>query len=177
MILQAYQEMITNQVSLMVYGIIYMQIDLNKSNCCFSATNELTGNLTDFLGKWVILYFYPKDSTPGCTTEGRDFTAHHAEFESLNAKVFGISKDSLKSHHRFKEKEGFSFELISDEEEALCKVFDVIKQKSMYGKTYMGIERSTFLINPQGQVVHEWRNVKVPGHVKEVLETLKQHQS
>ena len=154
-----------------------MQIDKNNSNCSFFATNELSGNLSDYLGQWVILYFYPKDSTPGCTTEGRDFSTHFKEFEALNAKVFGISKDGLKSHHRFKEKEGFPFELISDEQETLCQLFDVIKQKSMYGKTYMGIDRSTFLINPLGQVVHEWRQVKVPGHVKEVLETLKKYQA
>lgn len=153
-----------------------MQVDLGSSAIDFCATNALTGKLSDFLGKWVVLYFYPKDSTPGCTSEGRDFKAHHVEFLALNTLIFGISKDSLKSHERFKEKEGFPFELITDGDEALCRQFDVIKEKSMYGKTYLGIERSTFIINPQGKVAHEWRKVKVPGHVEEVLATLKQLQ-
>ncbi len=153
-----------------------MQLDITKSECGFLATNQMNGKLSDYLGSWVVLYFYPKDATPGCTTEGRDFTSHYPTFKALGAEIFGISKDSLKSHENFKQKEAFPFQLISDESEALCQLFDVIKEKSMYGKTYIGIERSTFLINPQGQVVHAWRKVKVPGHVQDVLETLKRNQ-
>jgi len=153
-----------------------MQLDITKSECSFLATNQLNGKLSDYLGSWVVLYFYPKDATPGCTTEGRDFTSHYSAFKALGAEVFGISKESLKSHENFKQKEAFPFQLISDKSEALCQLFDVIKEKSMYGKTYIGIERSTFLINPQGQVVHAWRKVKVPGHVEDVLATLKRNQ-
>lgn len=153
-----------------------MQIDMKNISTDFCLTSQLTGKLSDYLGKWVVLYFYPKDSTPGCTSEGRDFKAHYHDFTQLNSVIFGISKDSLKSHERFKEKEAFPFELISDESEHLCQIFDVIKEKNMYGKTYMGIERSTFIINPKGQVVFEWRKVKVPGHVEIVLQTLNQLQ-
>lgn len=153
-----------------------MQIDMKTMSSDFCVTSHMTGKLSDYLGKWVIIYFYPKDSTPGCTAEGRDFKTYFQEFTQLNAVIFGISKDSLKSHERFKEKEEFPFELISDENEKLCQEFDVIKEKNMYGKTYLGIERSTFIINPQGKVVYQWRKVKVPGHVEEVLNTLKQLQ-
>jgi peroxiredoxin Q/BCP len=153
-----------------------MQIDLKTRATEFCVTNQMSGKLSDYLGQWVVLYFYPKDATPGCTTEGRDFKTHFEDFRRLNAVIFGISKDSLKSHERFKEKEAFPFELISDESEHLCQVFDVIKEKNMYGKTYLGIERSTFILNPQGQIAHQWRKVKVPGHVQEVLETLKKLQ-
>lgn len=139
----------------------------------FNATNGKSKNFKDYLGQWVILYFYPKDMTPGCTTEGRDFNSHYLEFKNLNAEIFGISKDSLSLHERFKQKEGFQFDLITDESQMLCDLFDVIKEKSMYGKKFLGIERSTFIINPNGELVKSWRKVQVKGHVQEVLETLK----
>ena len=121
-------------------------------------------------GKKIVLYFYPKDSTPGCTIEGHDFTKLHSKFKKLNAEVFGVSRDSMKSHCRFKDKEGYSVELISDEGEKLCNWFQVIKDKNMYGRIVRGIERSTFVIDENGKIVKEWRGVKVPGHAEEVLE-------
>ena len=127
------------------------------------------------LGKWSVLYFYPKDATPGCTTEGLDFTAAHAQFAALGADIFGVSRDSLASHERFRDKQGFVFALVSDEQEVLCQAFEVIKEKNLYGKVSLGIERSTFLFNPQGAVVREWRKVKVDGHVAEVLEVLREY--
>lgn len=126
--------------------------------------------LSDFSGKQnVVLYFYPKDSTPGCTTEGLDFSAAYADFQAAGTEVFGISRDSLKSHENFKAKQGFPFELIADPEEQICQLFDVIKLKNMYGKQVRGIERSTFLIDQQGILRQTWRKVKVTGHVAEVL--------
>ncbi|MCC5014591.1 MULTISPECIES: peroxiredoxin [unclassified Legionella] len=138
----------------------------------FTATNGLQANLKIYQGKWIVLYFYPKDATPGCTTEGQDFRDAYAEFQKLNTEILGISRDSLKSHENFKCKQQFPFELISDPDEILCQQFDVIKMKSMYGKQVRGIERSTFLIDPQGILRHEWRKVSVKGHVAEVLQTL-----
>jgi peroxiredoxin Q/BCP len=120
-------------------------------------------------GQAFVLYFYPKDSTPGCTTEGGDFRDHHAAFLAANCQVFGISRDSIKSHENFKAKQSYSFELVSDPEETACLAFDVMKQKKMYGKDVRGIERSTFVINAEGAIVKEWRGVKVAGHVEEVL--------
>lgn len=143
------------------------------SGCSFLATNGLVGDLQDYRGKWVVLYFYPKDMTSGCTIEAQNFSAHLPLFQELNAVVFGLSRESIKSHERFKDKENLSFELISDTDEKICQLFKVMKEKSMYGKKYMGIERSTFIIDPKGIIVHEWRNVKVQGHVSEVLNTLK----
>ena len=143
----------------------------------FNATNDLHANLDNYRGKWLILYFYPKDATPGCTTEGQDFRDNYQSFTALNAVIFGISRDSLKSHENFKEKQQFPFELISDADEALCQLFDVIKMKSMYGKQVRGIERSTFIIDPEGKLAHEWRKVSVKEHVADVLATLKSLQS
>ncbi len=120
-------------------------------------------------GKTVVLYFYPKDSTPGCTTEGVAFRDLHDEFAKAGAIVAGVSRDSVASHQRFKDKMGFPFELVSDADEALCRQFDVIRMKNMYGKQVRGIERSTFVIDGNGALVREWRGVKVPGHVDEVL--------
>ena len=120
-----------------------------------------------------MLYFYPKDNTPGCTTEGADFRDLHKQFAKLGAVVAGVSRDTLKSHENFKAKMEFPFELISDADEALCKQFDVIKMKNMYGKKVRGIERSTFLIDGAGKLVREWRGVKVPGHAQEVLDFVK----
>ncbi|ASQ44754.1 peroxiredoxin [Legionella clemsonensis] len=143
----------------------------------FTATNGLEGKLSDYEGQWLILYFYPKDSTPGCTTEGQDFRDAYPQLKALNAEVLGISRDSLKSHENFKGKQALPFELISDKEETLCKKFDVIKMKTMYGKQVRGIERSTFLIDPQGILRQEWRKVNVKGHVAEVITLLKHFQS
>jgi len=124
-------------------------------------------------GQWLVLYFYPKDSTPGCTTEGIDFNALLPEFTRLDARVFGVSRDSVKSHDNFCAKQGFAFPLISDRDQALCTAFDVIKLKNMYGKQVRGIERSTFLISPDSRIVQAWRKVKVAGHADTVLEALK----
>ena len=121
-----------------------------------------------------MLYFYPKDATPGCTTEGQDFAALHNNFTALGAQIVGVSRDSLASHEKFRVKQQFPFELVSDPEEILCRAFDVIKEKHNYGKTYLGIERSTFLLNPRGEVVREWRKVKVAGHAAAVLQTLRE---
>ena len=142
----------------------------------FSAINQdgKMINLTDYKGKKVVLYFYPKDDTPGCTTEGHDFNNLLSEFEQLNCKIFGISRDSIKKHENFKAKQGYNFELISDESEALCQLFNVIKLKKLYGKEYLGIDRSTFLINSEGVLVQEWRAVKVPQHAQMVLDCLSQ---
>ena len=120
-------------------------------------------------GKTVVLYFYPKDNTPGCTTEGSDFARSHARFVKAGAVVAGISRDSLTSHEKFKAKMEFPFDLISDPEEALCNQFGVMKMKNMYGKQVRGIERSTFVIDPTGKLTREWRGVKVPNHVDDVL--------
>jgi thioredoxin-dependent peroxiredoxin len=124
-------------------------------------------------GHPVILYFYPKDNTPGCTVEGAQFRDLHKQFAKLGAVVVGVSRDSLKSHDNFKTKMAFPFELLSDADEALCGKFGVMKMKNMYGKKVRGIERSTFLIGPDGKLVREWRGVKVPGHAEEVLEAVK----
>ena len=138
------------------------------------ATGEQTIALKDLKGKNIVLYFYPKDSTPGCTTEGQNFRDLYAEFQQLNTEILGVSRDSIKRHENFKAKQEFPFELLSDEEEALCNLFDVIKEKKLYGKTYMGIERSTFLIDEKGVLRQEWRKVKVKGHADEVLQAVKQ---
>ena len=144
----------------------------NIQSCLFLATNEIKGTLADYLGQWVVLYFYPKDATPGCTQEGKDFRDMYEKFRTLNCQIFGISRDTLKAHNTFKTNEGFQFELISDTEESLCQAFNVIKEKNMYGKKVMGIERSTFIIDPNGLVAHEWRGVKVPDHVNDVYQVL-----
>lgn len=121
-------------------------------------------------GHTTVLYFYPKDATPGCTVEGQDFTKLHKQFEAANAQIFGVSRDSMKSHEKFRANQKYSFDLVSDEDEKLCKIFDVIKMKNMYGRKVRGIERSTFVIGSDGKVVKEWRGVRVPGHAEEVLE-------
>ena len=154
-----------------------MEIGQSVADFNFTATSQVSGQLTDYQERYVVLYFYPKDATPGCTTQGQDFRDHYEQFLSLNVMLFGISRDSLKSHEQFKLKQNFPFELISDPEEHLCQLFDVIKIKSMYGKQVRGIERSTFIINPQGILTHQWRKVKVAGHVEEVLNALQQEKS
>jgi len=138
------------------------------------ATGEQTVRLSSLKGQKVVLYFYPKDSTPGCTQEGQDFRDQYTKFKRAGAVVFGVSRDNLKSHEKFKEKQRFNFELLSDENEHLCRLFDVIKEKNMYGKKMMGIERSTFLLDDKGVLQKEWRKVKVAGHVEEVLQAVKQ---
>lgn len=138
-----------------------------------AATGGKNISLNDFKGKTVVLYFYPKDATPGCTLEGHDFTKLHKQFQKAGAEVLGVSRDSVKSHEKFRDKQNYSFDLLSDEDEALCGAFGVIKMKNMYGKQVRGIERSTFVIDKSGKLVKEWRGVKVPGHAEEVLEFVK----
>ena len=133
------------------------------------ATSGQTISLAGLKGRQVVIYFYPKDSTPGCTTEGQGFRDLYTDFQAANTEVFGVSRDSLKSHENFKCKQEFPFELICDKDEALCQLFDVIKLKKLYGKEYLGVDRSTFLIDKHGVLRHEWRGVKVPGHVAAVL--------
>jgi peroxiredoxin Q/BCP len=137
------------------------------------STGGGTFKLSSQRGSKLVLYFYPKDSTPGCTTEGADFRDFHKQFRSAGAEVFGISRDSLKSHEGFKAKMRFPFELLSDAEETASNLFGVIKMKNMYGKKVRGIERSTFVIDGKGVLAREWRGVKVPGHVQEVLNFVK----
>jgi peroxiredoxin Q/BCP len=139
-----------------------------------SLTQGGAARLSDYRGRWLVLYFYPKDSTPGCTTEGLDFNALLPKFRRAEAEVVGVSRESLKSHANFCAKQGFKFDLISDPDETLCRAFDVIKPKKLYGREYVGIERSTFLIDPDGHVAQAWRGVKVPGHAEAVYESLKQ---
>lgn len=137
------------------------------------ATGDQQIRLKDLRGKNVVLYFYPKDSTPGCTTEGRDFSALHSKFKRAKTVILGVSRDSIASHEKFKEKQGFPFDLLSDPDERLCKQFDVIHEKSLYGRKFMGVVRSTFLIDAEGKLRQEWRKVKVKGHADEVLEAVK----
>jgi peroxiredoxin Q/BCP len=137
------------------------------------ATGDQIIRLSDLKGHNVVLYFYPKDNTPGCTLEGQDFRNLHAKFKRANTVVLGVSRDSVKSHEGFKSTQEYPFELLSDEDEKACKLFDVIKPKNMYGKEVMGVERSTFLIDAQGVLRREWRKVKVEGHAAEVLEAAK----
>jgi len=137
------------------------------------ATSETEVSSDTLKGQLSVLYFYPKDSTPGCTIESQDFSRLHAEFLALGCQIFGVSRDSIKSHESFKAKQSMPFELISDPDEVLCNAFDVMKMKNMYGKQVRGIERSTFLIDKTGALINEWRQVKVPGHAEEVLETVK----
>lgn len=153
-----------------------MSVELGKKVAAFSllATRERTVRLKDLAGSSVVLYFYPKDNTSGCTAEGLDFKAHHAAFKRAGAVVFGVSRDSLAAHERFRKQHGFQFDLLADQDGALCTAFDVIKQKSLYGRKYLGIERSTFLIGPDRRLRAEWRKVKVAGHVEEVLAKLKE---
>jgi peroxiredoxin Q/BCP len=140
----------------------------------FKATSNKEANFDDYRSKWLVLYFYPRDATPGCTTEGENFRDASSDFEDFNAIIFGISRDTLSCHERFKKKYNFPFELIDDSEEKLCELFGVMKQKNMYGKQVRGIERSTFIVDPEGRIKYVWRKVSVPGHVDEVLKVLHQ---
>ena len=149
-----------------------MAVALNEPVADFQAqaTGGQTVSLSELKGRQVVVYFYPKDSTPGCTTQGQDFRDLLEQFKAADTEVFGVSRDGLKSHENFKAKQGFTFELISDKDESLCQLFDVIKLKKLYGKEYLGVDRSTFLIDRNGVLRQEWRGVKVPGHVQSVLE-------
>jgi len=138
-----------------------------------AATGGSPFRLSDTRGSKLVLYFYPKDNTPGCTTEGADFRDRHKDFRRANCQIFGVSRDSVKSHEGFKAKMKFPFELLSDPDEAVCSAFGVMKQKHMYGKKVRGIERSTFVIDAKGVLAREWRGVKVPGHAEEVLSFVK----
>ncbi len=151
------------------------QPQLNKKapNFKLPATGDQTLSLADFKGKNLVVYFYPKDNTPGCTTEGQDFRDHFKQFQKHNTEILGVSRDSIRTHENFRKKHEFPFELLSDADEEMCKAYDVIKLKKLYGREYMGIERSTFLIDAQGKLKQEWRKVKVKGHVAEVLEAVK----
>ncbi|XQU08151.1 peroxiredoxin [Halomonas sp. LY9] len=148
-----------------------MPLELGQPIADFSATatGDTTITLSDLRGQQVVIYFYPKASTPGCTTEGGDFRDRKAAFDAANTVVIGVSRDGLRAQENFKAKQDFNFELISDKDETVCQLFDVIKLKKMYGKEHLGIERSTFLIDRDGKLAQEWRGVKVPGHAEEVL--------
>ena len=152
-----------------------IKIGKKAVNFKLPATGDQVIELKDLKGKNVIIYFYPKDNTPGCTQEGLDFRDHYAKFKRAKTVVLGVSRDSVKTHSNFKAKHDFPFELLSDSEEELCHLFNVIKLKKNYGREYMGIERSTFLIDSKGVLREEWRGVKVKGHVEEVLAATKQY--
>lgn len=151
------------------------KINKKVSDIKLDATGNQNLQLSNFKGKKIVLYFYPKDSTPGCTLEGQDFRDNKKKFSAKNTVILGVSRDSVKSHENFKNKQSFTFDLLSDPDEKLCRQFDVIKEKNMYGKKVMGIERSTFLIDENGILIKEWRKVKVKGHVEEILEEIKKN--
>ncbi len=144
------------------------------STSALPATGDRKLKLSDFKGNPVVVYFYPRDNTPGCTRQGQEFRDLYADFQALQCAIVGVSRDSASSHEKFAAKQDFPFPLLADTEEKLCKEFDVIKEKNMYGKKVMGIERSTFLFDKAGKLVREWRKVRVPGHVEEVLEAVRQ---
>lgn len=149
-------------------------VSIGKSVPNFSAlsTGDKSIQLSDYQSKYVLLYFYPRDNTPGCITEGQNFRDNIDQFNQFNTVILGVSRDSVRVHEGFKTKQDFPFDLLSDKEEELCQLFDVIKMKNMYGKKVLGIERSTFLIDPEGVLIHEWRKVKVKVHLDEVLQKL-----
>ncbi len=149
-----------------------VSIGKKVANFSLPSTGGKTLSLKDLKGTHLVLYFYPKDNTPGCTLEGQNFRDQYKKFKKAGCEILGVSRDSVKVHENFKTKQKFPFELISDEDEALCKQFDVIKEKNMYGRKYMGIERSTFLIDNAGVLRQEWRKVRVKGHVDVVLQAL-----
>jgi thioredoxin-dependent peroxiredoxin len=148
-------------------------LNLPVTNFELPATSGKTFKLADYAGKNLVIYFYPKDSTPGCTTQGMQFRDHYADFKAHNCEIVGVSRDSLKSHENFKAKFTFPFELLADTEELACGIFGVMKMKNMYGKQVRGVERSTFIIDKNGVLVQEWCGVKVDGHVPQVLEFIK----
>lgn len=150
-------------------------VSLNRKVPAFTAeaTGEQKIRLSDLAGDKLVLYFYPRDNTPGCTTEGQDFRDHYQAFREAGCEILGVSRDSLKSHEKFREKQAFPFHLISDPDEKLCELFDVMKWKNMYGKQVRGVERSTFLIDEKGRLRQQWRKVRVQGHAAEVLEAVR----
>jgi len=150
-----------------------VNVGKHVANFSLPATGDKTLSLDQFRGKHLIVYFYPKDHTPGCTREGQDFRDLYEEFQSCGAEILGVSRDSVKTHENFCTKQSFPFDLLSDADEKLCGQFDVIKEKNMYGRKYMGIERSTFLIDREGVLRREWRKVRVPGHAGEVLDAVR----
>jgi len=150
-----------------------VELDKTVPKFTLAATGDKNISLTSLKDSNVIIYFYPKDSTPGCTQEGIDFQTHLLKFKRQQTVILGVSRDSIKSHENFRTKQGYKFDLLSDPDEILCKLFDVIKMKNMYGKKVRGIERSTFLIDKKGKLRQQWRKVKVDGHVDEVLEAVK----
>jgi len=152
-----------------------MTVEIGQPAPDFSApaTGDKTLSLEDFQGKALVLYFYPKDNTPGCTQEGQDFRDLHAQFQAAGAEILGISRESIKSHENFKAKFEFPFDLLSDPDETVCKAYDVMKEKNMYGRKYMGVERSTFLVDAGGVLRQEWRKVKVKEHAAAVLDAVK----
>jgi len=147
---------------------------MNKVNpiTCVATSNQQV-EIPDNHGRNIVLYFYPKDDTPGCTIEGNDFSALNESFADQNTVIYGVSRDSIASHEKFKQKFNYTIDLISDEDESLCNQFDVIKLKKLYGKEYMGIVRSTFVIHPNGEILKQWDKVKVDGHAEEVLEFIR----
>jgi len=151
-----------------------VQTNRKVANFTAESTDKKPFTLSDYAGKNVVLYFYPKDATPGCTREGQDFRDLYNKFRRNKAVVVGVSRDSIASHEKFRDKQGFPFHLLSDPDEKLCTQFDVIKEKNMYGRKVMGIERSTFLIGPDGKLRQEWRKVKVDGHAEQVLEAVRE---
>ena len=154
-----------------------MTIEIGQMAPLFSLTSDegVEISLSELKGKYIVLYFYPKDDTPGCTIEAQDFSKKNAEFEKLEAVVLGVSKDNVASHCKFIDKYKLSVSLLADENGEVCKLFDVIKEKSMFGKKYFGIDRSTFLIDKMGRIIDSWSSVKVKGHVDEVLKNLEKH--
>jgi len=150
-----------------------VQLDQTVPNFQLPSTGDTIFNLSDYKGKNVVVYFYPKDSTPGCTLEGQNFRDNMTEFEAHDTVIVGISRDSIRKHENFKAKQEFPFDLLSDEEESACALFDVLHLKKNYGREYMGIVRSTFLIDKQGVLRQEWRKVKVKEHLAEVLDAVK----
>ena len=151
------------------------EVALNKPVPDFElpSTGDKNIRLSDLRGQNVLIYFYPKDNTPGCTLEGQQFRDHINEFEQLNTVIFGISRDSIKMHENFKKKQDFPFDLLSDADETVCNLFGVMQLKKLYGREYMGVDRSTFLVDAEGVMRHQWRTVKVKGHLEDVLSTLK----
>ncbi len=149
------------------------QQDKPIQECCLPATGDQEICLSSFKGKCLVIYFYPKDNTPGCTQEGQDFRDLYPAFQKAGANILGVSRDSVRSHENFKEKYQFPFDLLCDKQEVLCKQFDVIREKKLYGRVYMGVDRSTFLIDKKGVLRQAWRSVKVKGHAEEVLEAIR----
>ena len=154
-----------------------MTIEIGQNAPLFTLTSDegVEISLSELKGKYVVLYFYPKDDTPGCTIEAQDFSKKNAEFEKLEAVILGVSKDNVASHCKFIEKYKLNISLLADENAEVCNAYGVIKEKSMFGKKYFGIDRSTFLIDKMGRIIDSWNSVKVKGHVDEVLKNLEKH--